>query len=196
MKPTFLLPALFIALALPPLAVAAAEFTVVQAEKSSISFVAKQMGVPSEGRFGKFSARIAFDPASPERGRAQIDVDLASINAGSAEANDEVKGKAWFNVREYPAATFVASSLKALGGNGGIARYEAAGKMTIKGRTRDVVAPFTAKIEGRGIVLDGSIPIQRLQYAIGEGAWADTATVADEVQVRFHFTLTAAPATK
>ena len=39
------------------------------------------------------------------------------------------------------------------------------------------------------MVLDGSFPLQRLQYNIGEGAWADTATVADEVQVRVHFVL-------
>lgn len=179
-------------LAMPALPAAAVEYNVVQLEKSSIRFVAKQMGVPSAGGFGRFVARIAFDPARPENGRAQIDVDLASIDAGSAEANDEVKGKAWFNVREIPAASFVASQLKALGGG----RYEAAGKMSIKGRTQDVVAVFTAKPDGKAMLLDGAIPIRRLQYGIGEGVWADTATVADEVQVRFHFTLNAGPATR
>lgn len=150
------------------------------------------MGAPSEGRFGKFAARIAFDPAKPETGHAQIDVDLASIDAGSRDANDEVKGKAWFNTREFPAAKFISSGIKPLGGN----RYETSGKMTIKGRTREVVAPFTARVDGNMVVLDGSIPIQRLQYGIGEGAWSDTATVADEVQVRFHFTLSAASPAK
>lgn len=180
------------ALALVPLAATAGEFNVVQAEKSSISFVSKQMGVPSQGRFNKFAARIAFDPARPEQGRAEIDVDLASIDAGSADANEEVKGKEWFNTREFPGAKFVAASLRPLGGD----RYQAVGKMTIKGRTREVVAPFTAKVVGNTIALDGGIPLLRLQYGIGEGVWADTATVADEVQVRFHFILSAAPAAK
>ena len=175
-----------------PTSVAATEYNQVQADKSTVSFVSKQMGVPSDGRFGKFSARIAFDPAKPELARAQIEVDLASINAGSAEANDEVKGKTWFNVREFPTATFIASHLRSLGGG----RFEAAGKMTIKGMTRDIVAPFTAKASGDVIVLEGGIPIQRLQFGIGEGIWSDTATVADEVQVRFSFTLSAVPAAK
>jgi len=178
--------------ALLPLAVSASEFSVVQPGKSSIVFVSKQMGVPSEGRFNKFAAQIAFDPARPELGRAQIDVDLASIDAGSSDANEEVKGKDWFNTREFPAAKFVASSLKSLGGG----RYEAAGKMTIKGKTRDVVAPFSARVDGNAVVLDGSIPILRLQYGVGAGAWSDTATVADDVQVRFRLTLSAAPPLK
>ena len=68
--------------------------------------------------------------------------------------------------------------------------------MTIKGKTRDVVAPFVARTDGATLLIDGGIPIMRLQYDIGDGAWADTATVADEVQVRFHLTLAATPGTK
>lgn len=168
----------------------AAEFKAVQTEKSAINFVARQMGVPVEGKFKKFAARIVFDPDKPERGQAQIEIDLSSIDAGSAEANEEVKDKAWFNTREFPAAKFVSGSVKPLGGG----RYEASGKMTIKGRTREAIAPFSARIDGNSAVLEGSIPILRLQYGIGEGLWADTATVTDEVQVRFRFVL-AAPQT-
>jgi len=182
MKPTLLL----LGLALP-LAAHAVEYNVVQPEKSRVSFVSKQMGVPVEGSFGKFAAQVAFDPAKPEAGRARIDLDLASIDAGSAEANDEVKSKAWFDTRQFPRATFVSTGVKPLGAG----RYEALGKMTIKGRTRDVVAPFSFKAAGNAAVLEGSIPVMRLQFGVGEGIWSDTGTVADEVQVRFRFTVAA-----
>ena len=171
-----------------PLTAMSAEFNAVQQDKSSVSFVFKQMGVPVDGKFAKFAAKINFDPAQVTKATAQIDVELNSIDTGNGEANDEAKGKAWFNAREFPLARFVSSGVKALGGN----RYEANGKMSIKGRTRDVVTPFTMRQEGSLIVLEGSIPLQRLQYAIGEGAWSDTGTVADEVQVRFRFTLSSA----
>lgn len=165
----------------------AATFNTPVANKSSVTFVSKQMGVAVNGGFGKFVSQISFDPAKPEAGKAQIDVSLASIDAGSGEANDEVKGKTWFNVKEYPVATFVSSGLKALGGN----RYQATGRLTIKGKTHDVIVPFTASPAGFTLVLDGAIPVSRAQYGIGEGAWADPSVVADEVQVRFHFTLSA-----
>jgi polyisoprenoid-binding protein YceI len=54
-----------------------------------------------------------------------------------------------------------------------------------------VVAPFTYKDEGGSGVFDGVFPIRRLQYNIGEGAWKDTDTVADEVQIKFHLVTSA-----
>lgn len=174
-----------LALALGAATAAAAEFSTVQPTNSSVTFVSRQMGVPVDGRFGRFAAQIAFDPAKPEAGKAQVDVDLASIDAGSSDANEEVKGKSWFNVHDYPSARFASTGLRALG-NG---RYEAAGRMTIKGRTAEVVAPFTATPSGAAMVIDGSLPISRKQFGIGEGAWSDPSVVADEVQLRFHFTL-------
>ena len=160
--------------------------TAVDLDKSAITFVSKQMNVPVEGKFGKFSAQLAFDPAKPGEGRVQVELDLASIDTGNDEANDEVKGKGWFDVKNHPSARFVSSSVKSLG----VGRYEVAGKLTIKGRTREVTAPFTFKPAGQGAVFDGAFVLKRLDYAIGEGAWSDTDTVANEVQVKFRFTTT------
>lgn len=174
------------ALALP-LAAAAAEFSVIVPEKSSVGFAVRQMGVPMDGRFAKFSAKIAFDPAHSAKTAAQIEVELASVDSGNGEADEEAKGRSWFNVKEFPTARFVSGSVRGLGGN----RFEALGKMSIKGRTRDIVVPFGYRQEGALAVLEGTIPLQRLQYGLGEGAWADTATVADEVQLRFRFALAA-----
>ncbi|HUW51360.1 MAG TPA: YceI family protein [Sulfuricella sp.] len=163
----------------------AAEFGAVQFDKSTLAFVSKQMGVPVEGTFRKFAAQIRIDPTKPEAGRARVEIDLAGVDAGSAEADDEVKGKNWFNVREFPKASFVSSSVKALGGG----RFEASGKMTLKGKTIEMRAPFTLKQEKDALILDGTFPLKRLDYGIGSGVWGDTSVVADEVQVRFHFIL-------
>jgi polyisoprenoid-binding protein YceI len=162
-----------------------AELSSVQFDQSTISFISKQMNVPVEGAFKKFSARIRLDPAKPEAGQAQIDIDLASIDVGSSEANDEVKGKSWFNVREFPKASFISTSVRALGG----VRFETSGRMSIKGKTVDMRAPFTLKQEKGLLILDGSFPIKRLEFGIGSGVWSDTSTVADEVQVKFHLVL-------
>lgn len=170
-------------LALACSAAAAAEYNQVLPDKSQVAFVSKQMNVPVDGRFRKFAAQIAFDPARPEAGRAQIDIDLASIDTGSTEADTEVKSKGWFNVQAFPAARFVSSAVKPLGNN----RYEVSGKMTIKGTTRDVVAPFSFRPDGTNGMFEGAFTLKRLEYKIGEGVWSDTDTVADEVQVKFKF---------
>ena len=161
----------------------AATFSVVHSDNSAVTFISRQMNVPVEGDFKKFSAQISLDPAKPETGRALIDIDLASMDVGSAEANDEVKGKNWFNVREFPKASFVSTAVRALGGG----RFEATGKMSIKGKTLEMRAPFTMRQEKDVLVLDGNFPLKRLDFGIGSGEWSDTSVVADEVQVKFHF---------
>jgi polyisoprenoid-binding protein YceI len=165
---------------------AAAQQKVVPA-KSSIRFVTKQMSVPVEGVFRKFDATVAFDPAKPEATKAEFEVDLASIDLGSDEGTTEAKRKPWLNVEAFPKARFVASSVKSLGGG----KFEAAGPLTIKGTSQSIVAPFTLSEAGGMRVVEGQFPLKRLQYKIGEGAWSDTDTVADEVLVRFKFTLPA-----
>ena len=170
---------------LTPLGLYAAEFSKVQADKSSVIFVSKQMSVPVEGMFKKFTAQMRINPAKPEAGKAQIEIDLASIDAGSADANDEVKGKSWFNVSEFPKAEFVSTSVKALGGG----KFEATGKMTIKGRSMEVRAPFTLK-EDKGVLdVVGEFRLKRLDFGIGSGLWSDTSVVADEVLIKFHLLL-------
>lgn len=162
-----------------------AEFTVLRPQQSSVTFVSKQMGVPVEGSFRKFAAHIALDPARPEAGTARIDIDLAGIDTGSAEADAEVAGKAWFDTKNHPTASFVSSGVRQAGKE----RYEALGKLTLKGRTLDVRAPFTLRQNADTLVIDGMFPLKRLDYGIGSGIWSDTDTVADEVQIRFRFTV-------
>lgn len=159
----------------------AVEYGTVQPDKSSVAFTSKQMGVGVDGRFRKFTAAISFDPARPAAASARIDLDLNSIDAGSPDADSEVVGKQWFNVKVFPTASFVSSGVKSLGGD----RYEAMGKISIKGKSQDAVLPFSVRQDGSNATFDGSFVIKRLDFAIGEGPWADVSTVANEVQVKF-----------
>lgn len=150
-------------------------------KKSRIGFTFKQMNVPVEGGFPKFTANVVFDTANPEAGKVEIEVDLGSIDTGSTDGDTEAKRKPWFYVENFPKAKFVSTSVKSAGPD----RLLVSGTLTIKGRQRDVTVPVTLKREAGGTVFEGTFPLLRLQYAIGEGPWADTETVADEVQVRF-----------
>ena len=149
--------------------------------KSEINFVSKQMNVPVDGRFRKFSAKIDFDRAKPAASKAEIEVDLNSVDTGSDEADSEVKSKGWFNIAVFPSAKFVSTAVKPAGAG----RYEVSGKLSIKGKAMDVTAPVSVKQEGGNTVFEGGFTLMRLQYGIGEGVWSDTDTVANEVQVRF-----------
>ena len=154
--------------------------------KSAVTAVSRQMNVPVEGKFTKFTAQIAFDAAKPEAGKAELVIDTASFDIGNAEINDEAKGKNWFDAKNFPQAKFVATAVKAAGPG----RFEVTGPLTIKGKTNTVTAPFTVKTDGGATVYEGAFPIKRLAFNIGEGVWKDTDTVADDVQVRFRLVMT------
>lgn len=157
----------------------------IDAAKSSIRFVNKQMGVPVEGRFRRFDATVAFDPKKPEATKAEFEVDLASIDLGNEEGETEVRRPLWFNVERHPKARFVVTGVKPAGPG----RYEASGALTIKGVTHPVTAPVSFTEAGGFRVVEGQFTLKRLLFRLGEGHWSDTETVADDVLVRFRFSL-------
>ncbi|MFL9924338.1 YceI family protein [Herbaspirillum lusitanum] len=159
----------------------------VDAAKSTVGATFKQLNVPVDAKLKKFSAVIDFDAAKPESSKASVDIDVASFDLGDAEYNKEVQKKEWFNAAQFPKATFVTSSIKPSAGAAAGTKYDVAGKLTIKGKSTDVSFPLTVKKEGATQVFDGTLPIKRLTYNIGEGEWKDTSMVADEVSIKFHF---------
>jgi polyisoprenoid-binding protein YceI len=160
----------------------AATFQSVIPEKSSITFKFKQMGVTSDGRFKKFSAQVAVDTDRPIEAKGSITIDLASIDTGSKEADQEAVGKAWFNVAAHPHAQFTLSQLTPAGPG----QFQARGQLTIKGQSRDIVAPVKLAPQG---LLTGSFVIKRADFGIGEGMWAKFDVVANEIVVIFNLSL-------
>lgn len=154
-------------------------------DKSEIRFVSKQMNVPVEGRFKRFTANANFDAANPAQSRAELAIDLNSIDLGNTDAETEVKRKGWFDTAAQPQAKFVSTAVKKLGPD----KYEVAGKLTIKGTTQDIVVPVTTKPAGNLTLAEGQFVIKRLDYKIGSGPWADVDVVANDVNVHIKLAL-------
>jgi polyisoprenoid-binding protein YceI len=157
-----------------------------QLAQSEIVFTSKQMGVPVEGRFKKFDAQIAFDPAKPAAGKIAFSVDMSSATLGSKETDAELPKADWFNTAKFAQATFQSGTIKGLGAG----KFEVAGKLTIKGVTQDLLVPVALTQSGNSTTATGTFVLKRLVFKIGDNEWSDTSMVADEVQVKFKFTLT------
>ncbi|CAG2141899.1 YceI family protein [Cupriavidus plantarum] len=162
--------------------VASLAWAQVDTAKSAVTATARQIGVPMEGKFRKFDATVDFDPNKLATSSAKIEIDVSSFEIGDAETSKEVKGREWFDAAKYPKATFQSTSIK----SSGAGKLDVAGKLTIKGKTVDVVVPATYRQDAAGQVFDGVLPIKRTAFNIGEGEWKDTSVVADDVQIKFH----------
>lgn len=154
--------------------------------QSEIVFVSKQMGVPVEGRFQKFSAKIAFNPSKPDQANIAFTVDMTSATLGVKETDAELPKAEWFNTAKFAQATFQSTSVKALGAG----KFEVAGKLSIKGATQNVLVPVTLTQAGANTTASGVFALKRLAFKIGDNEWSDTSMVADDVQVKFKFALT------
>ena len=154
--------------------------------QSEISFVSTQMGVPVIGRFKRWSATIAFDPAKPEAGKVAFTIDTGSASFGAAETEAEVGKPAWFDAAKFPQAGFASTAIQA----NGAGNYSVSGRLTLKGASHDIVVPVSLLNLGHGMgSASGSFTVKRLVFGVGVGEWADTSLVADAVQVRFKLAL-------
>jgi polyisoprenoid-binding protein YceI len=152
---------------------------------SEISFTSRQMGVPVDGRFKTFDAQIQFDPKNPEAGNVAFSIDVASAAIGDAETMAELAKPAWFDSKRFPRATFQSTRIRATGPG----KIEVTGKLAIKGRAQEVRVPASVVQTAGQSTANGSFVIKRLDFRIGDGDWADTAMVANDVLVKFRLAL-------
>lgn len=177
--------ALVLAASLALTGAAFAQAKVVPAQ-SQITFAIKEMGVPVEGKFAKWTADIAFDPKKPETGKVAFTIATSSASFGVPETDAEVPKPEWFNVAKFPNATFASTAIKASGAG----KFDVAGKLTIKGITKDVVVPIALAQAGPATTATGAFTIKRNDFHVGEGEWSDTSQLANDVAVKFKIALT------
>ncbi|HEV2219121.1 MAG TPA: YceI family protein [Casimicrobiaceae bacterium] len=154
--------------------------------KSEIAFTTTQMGVAFDGHFRKWNANIVFKPAALASSRASVDVDLASIDLASDDSEAEARGPLWLQTSRFPVAHFTSTSITSRGGD----KYDVAGRLSLKGITRDcVVRIVVTRDSGGNRVAEGRFAVRRLDYRVGEGEWVDTGTVANDIVVRIRMVL-------
>lgn len=153
--------------------------------QSEIGFVSRQMGSPVEGRFHSFDAQVALDPKQLAGAKIVLVVDLASATLASTETETELRQPDWFDVKKFPQATFTSSAVK-LAGPG---RLEVVGTFSLKGRGRSLSVPVALTQSGGVTTATGTFTIRRLDFKVGDGDWADTDLIANDVQVKFKLAL-------
>jgi len=155
-------------------------------DKSEIRFACRQMGASVEGRFRRWKANVDFRPKALAKSKADFEIDLSTIDLANDEFESEAKRPRWFDTAKFPVGTFQSTAIKALGDD----RYEIAGRLTLKGNTRDCTIPVELTRDAAGnTVAAGQFTFKRLDYRIGDGPWSDPSVVADDVIVRVRMVL-------
>jgi len=155
---------------------------------STLGFSGTFQGEEFRGSFTKFEARISYDPAHVESSKFDVTVDLASVGTGDKDRDDALPGSDFFNIGKFPSAHFVTRQFRKAGDE-----VIAEGTLTMKGVSKPVELTVKFAANGTGGVLDVSTHVDRLDFDIGSGEYADTSTIANEVQISAHLELGAKP---
>lgn len=168
--------ALVVLAAAAPAVAAPATWQVAPAQ-SSITFSGVHAGSPFSGKFGQWTAQIAFDPADLPHSSAHVVIATASGKTGDSFRDTTLGEEEWFDPAHFPRATFVTTKISAAGAG----RYVADGVLTIKGKAVPVKLPFTLKTAGATATMTGSTAIDRLAFNMGNKSDATGAFVSKQI---------------
>jgi polyisoprenoid-binding protein YceI len=146
---------------------------------SRLSFTGAFDGRPFTGVFRNWTAQIEFDPAHLEASTVKVVVQTGSAGTGTAEYDKTLAEPAWFNVRQFPTAVFVAKAFSNTGPN----RYVARGELTIRNVTRPASLPFTLQPAGPRMRMKGELTLDRTQFGIGSGDFTGDQPLAKAVRI-------------
>ncbi|MBT8472986.1 MAG: YceI family protein [Marinicaulis sp.] len=146
---------------------------------SSVTFRGIQEGSEFEGRFNRFDIAVVLDPEDLSGASITATIDMSSVDAGNDDRNQSLPTKDWFKTKEFPSAIFTSSEVSNIEGD----NYEAAGTLTIKGISQPMTLPFTLDVEGNVANAVGSVRLNRTDFNVGEGAFAEDKWVGYFVDV-------------
>lgn len=102
---------------------------------TTVGFVARHMGLSKvRGQFTSFDGTIEGDPSDITTAQARFEVDLGSVESGSADRDGHLKSADFFDVEKHPKMIFVSKSITPAGDD----TYKVVGDLTIKGVTKEV----------------------------------------------------------
>lgn len=153
-------------------------------DDSALTFEVTQYGQPFSGRFETFGGEIFFDPAQLEKSRVRIHIDIASIKTGSDDRDEQARSDSWFASSSFPQAVFEAVRFTPDGDD----RYIAHGTLTLRETVREIDLPFSLHIAedengGRRADMEAQLALNRLDFGVGQGEWADTNAIGDNVSI-------------
>ncbi len=160
----------------------AATWTIDPAD-SHVYFKYKYGNDPYQGEFTNVEATFEIDPLSPSNCNFQVTIHIADIDIESPEVLDYLHDYELFDVDQFPTATFKAESCRLTG----MDSFESDGTLTIRDETHPMTFPFELDVETAGgkirFRLTSSVTLMRLDYGVGQGYWANTGEIPNDVEV-------------
>jgi polyisoprenoid-binding protein YceI len=161
------------------LAAQAATFEIDSA-KSKVLFEYSYKNTPYQGEFKEVKATFKIDAASPAACEFLVTIPIGKLTVSSKEVVDYLLDVELFDVDQFPTATFKANKCRLQSANS----FVADGTLTIRNQTKPISFPFKLELGAKGFHLTSEVTIKRLDFGVGQGYWANTAEIPNDVKVK------------
>lgn len=174
-------------LATAPLAVQAAPY-VLDKSHAHVTFEVGHLGFSTvHGQFRKFDADIDFDPGNVEATKVSFEIDAASVDTFWEARDKHIRGKDFFDVKNYPKITFATTSVTPTGAE----TADVTGNLTLRGVTQPITlqaklnkigpSPFNPNQTIAGFTITGEI--DRTKFGVNYAAPAVSAIVPIKLEL-------------
>ena len=144
---------------------------------STVQFAVKG-SVEIHGTFDKWDATMTFTSTDPMTGAVEMKIQTASVNTGSGMKDKTLKGKDFFDVEEFPVATFKSTKVTEVGPE----NFTVIGDFTVRGVTKQETLTVTASGKGMGSgTIHGTMAFDRKDFGMTKGI--PLLKIADRVEV-------------
>ena len=154
----------------------AADTYIIDPAHTSFGFTVKHMMISNvPGEFNKFDGQIIYGPSDLANSKANVTIDVSSINTGNDKRDAHLKSPDFFDAAKFPTITFVSTRFTPM---------TITGLLTMKGITKEIIIPVTISgpvktmTGGQAIGITGSVIINRQDYGINWNKTLDQGGVA------------------
>jgi len=166
----------------------------VDEDHTEVNFTTRHFFTPVRGGFGAYDVQLDYDAENPAASSVSVTIDVSSVDTGNERRDAHLRTGDWFDVERWPTISFVSTSVRSLGPD----RLLATGDLTIRDVTRQVELPITVlgvqdipdamqeMLGGATQVasFEASLTIDRGDFGVGTGSWAQTMIVAGDVDIQ------------
>ncbi len=148
-----------------------------------VAFMVSHAGFSNPiGTFSGSTGQLQFDEGNWSQSSVSANIPLASLNLGDLNWQEKILDSTFFNVKKFPAATFVSQRIEKLSDHSGIAH----GTLTIHGSSQPVDLNFTLNALKRHPLnfkktIGFSATATLSRKAFGIAAWSNL--IGDEVKI-------------
>jgi polyisoprenoid-binding protein YceI len=171
----------------------------VDGNHTAAQFSVKHMLVSTvRGTLGKVSGVIDYDGKSVESIKADISIDLNTINTGAEGRDKDLRSANFFDVAQFPTVTFKSKKVEAAGSG----KFKLIGDLTIHGVTKEVAlnvegpSPILNQPNGgKKVGASASTTLNRRDFGLQYNRMIESApVVGDEIQVQIDIEANQRPA--